>query len=574
MLEALLLGRRSNVSGHVEAEMKKAGTYHVLAISGLHVGIVVLLLTTLLSILRLGRIMRIAVAVACVLGYVIFTGARPSAQRAWTFFMLVSICRLLQWKIDYPDCVCAVGAILLLAFPSLAWDVGFKLSLGAVFGITLLVPQLGGAGKVRTSPGARLKHYLLTGLVASFSAQVFTLPVLLYHFGRVSLIGPVSNLVVLPVVTLIVAAGMEALLAVPCWMGLAEVFMRGASTLVWLLFRLTGLLTGFVDPLVFAGRPATWKLVVYCGILAYVTLVRSDLNGKLRLLILLLLCAFLIVSSGRPSEGGLVVTFLYVGDGDACFIEMPNGTTLLIDAGACSRDFDAGRAYVLPFLAMKGVKRIDSAIITHSHNDHYGGLLSLMESVRVEQILIGASEGEAGYTGLLSEAGLRGIDVRAVGRGDTLHYGETRIEVLHPPRHARWAAGVDPNAQSVVCKLTYRNLSVLFTGDVTPLVQSALAGSGVNLSCDILKVPHHGAPGGVDSAFAAAVGARCAVVSVGSRFASHPCPATIDLLARQGMRVLTTVSDGAVTIGSDGHSWRLRSELGGLAAPVGTNGVL
>lgn len=560
MLEALLLGRRSNIDRKTEMLMMKAGTYHVLAISGLHVGIVVILLTASLSMLRLGRAACIALAVACVLCYVIFTGARPSAQRAWMFFLLVSGCRLLQWKVDYPNCVCAAGTVLLLAFPHLAWDVGFNLSLAAVFGITLLVPQLAGPPKARASFGAKLKHYVMMGLAASFSAQVFTLPVLLYHFGRVSLIGPVSNLVVLPLVTLIVAAGMEATLTMSCSTVLAGVFMRGAAALVWVLFRLTELLVGFSDPLLFPGRPLTLKILVYLGLVAYVALFRGDMNGRLKLVVLLVLCAFLIVTPAPSSDGMLVLTFLYVGDGDACLIEMPNGSTLLIDAGAYNRDFDAGRSYVLPYLAMKGLKRIDSAVVTHSHNDHYGGLLSLMESISIGELLIGATDGESGYVKLLEEARHSGVRVRTIGQGDTLFYDEARIEVLHPPVNARWEEGVDPNAQSIVCRLVYHNISVLLTGDLTPSVQHRLAVSNLDLSCDILKVPHHGAPEGVDSAFAGVLGARYAVISAGSRFPSHPCPETIDMLECWGMQTLTTVSDGAVTVTSDGQGFDLRCE--------------
>jgi competence protein ComEC len=568
MLEALLLGRRSNIDSRIGTLMIKGGTYHVLAISGLHVGIVVLLLSAVLSPLGLGRVGRIGLAVGCVLCYVIFTGGRPSAQRAWTFFLLLSVCRLLQWKVDYPNCVCGAGTILLLAFPYLAWDVGFKLSIGAVFGITLLVPQLARAGGQRRSIGAKLRHYTLTGLLASFSAQVFTLPILLYHFGRVSVLGPVSNLVVLPLVTLIVAAGLEALLAMPFWMGLARAFMCGASGFVWFVFRLTELMTGLFDPLVFAGRPPIWKLVVYCALLAHVTLVTRDINRWLKFLILLLLCAFLIISPGRAKDAPLVVTFLYVGDGDACLIEMPNGASMLIDAGGCSMEFDAGQAYVLPLFAMKGLKRIDTAIITHSHNDHYGGFASLMESVGIGRFLVGVPEGESGYIKVLADAQRRGIEVRAVGCGDTLCWGEVSVEVFHPRADVRWEAGVDPNAQSVVCKLKYRSISILFTGDLTPSVQKALVQSDADLRCDILKVPHHGAPAGVDSAFAAVVKARYAVVSVGSRFPSHPSPETLDLLEHYGMRNLTTISDGAVTVTSDGYSLRVDTERGGVTPPL------
>jgi competence protein ComEC len=536
MLEALILGKRSGIDPDLASLMIKAGTYHVLAISGLHVGIVVLIVAAFLSFLRLGRRTRILVTIVCVLCFVVFTGARPSAQRAWTFFLLLGVCRLLQCKIDYPNCVCATGVILLLTSPGLAWDLGFRLSLAAVFGITLLVPQFSVRAGRRRSLGRRVGEYLLTGMIASFSAQVFTLPILLYHFGRVSLIGPIANLAALPLVTLIVAAAIEAAITLPIWGLLAQVFMQGGSALVGVLAWSLRMLTHWIDPLVFAGRPGMARIVIYAAGVGFLTLVRPCMTWKARLPLLILLCAFLIVPFPRRADGRLRATFLYVGDGDACLIEMPNGRNVLIDAGAGGETFDAGRIHLLPFLAIKGHKRIDTVILTHSHNDHYGGIVSLLGSVDIGEILVGTTEGESGYQRLIE---------MARGRGDVL------LEVLHPPGVGFQSD--DPNDWSVVCRLIYEEVAVLFTGDATPGVQRRLAGAGVDLTCDVLKVPHHGAPDGVDMRFAGALGAKYSVISVGQRFASHPSPKTIALLEQYGMTTFTTDTHGAVTLTTDGH---------------------
>jgi competence protein ComEC len=554
MLEALLLGKRGNLSAGLRTLMVKTGAYHVLAISGLHVGIVVLVLTTFLSALRLGRTGRIVGAVVCVLAYVVFTGARPSAQRAWTFFLLVAMSRLLQWKTDYPNCVCAAGTVLLLVSPHLAWDVGFKLSLGAVFGITLLVPQLGAGMGPPASVRGRIKNYVALGLAASFSAQVFTLPIVLYYFGRVSLIGPVANLVLLPLVTLIVAAGLEATVVLPVCASLAGVFMCGASSLTALLVACSSVLTRFVNPLVYAGRPGTVRIVVYSGVIACLCLWKLRIGRPVRTAALVLMCVFLAAPFPGGGDHRLRLVFLYVGDGDACVAEMPDGRVMLIDAGASGESFDAGLTYLMPFLAVEGRRRIDTAVITHPHNDHYGGLTSLIDAVEVGEVLVATRHGEEQYEGLLRRMEERGIGVRTVVRGEMLTYGDALVEVLHPSQHDIVPPVEDPNALSVVLRLSYGNLDVLLTGDLTPAVQKRLVEAGDNLRCDILKVPHHGAPCAVDSTFLEALDARLAVISVGSRFSSHPCPQTIRQLERSGARTLSTVTDGAVTVTSDGKT--------------------
>jgi competence protein ComEC len=564
MLEALLLGRRANLSAGLKTLMIKTGTYHVLAISGLHVGIVVLVLTSFLSVLRLGRTGRILVALVCVLCYVVFTGARPSAQRAWTFFMLVGLTKLLQWKTDYPNCVCAAGTVLLLVAPHLAWDVGFKLSLGAVFGITLLVPQLGSGMTRAVSRYDRVKNYITLGLAASFAAQVFTLPVVLYHFGRVSLMGPVANLMLLPLVTLIVAAGLEATIVMPVCGRLAQVFMRGASGLVAVLIATASLLTRFVNPLIYAGRPGSVRMLIYTGALAYLCLGKPGMDRRLKVILLVTLCIFLAVPFPGRGDRSLKIVFFYVGNGDASLIETPGGKTILIDAGACGETFDAGLTYLAPFLAIEGRRRIDTVVITHSHNDHYGGLTSLMDAVEIGEVLVGTMKGEASYETLLGEMTERDVVIESIGRGDSLIHGEVLIEVLHPSGHDTCRTADDPNDLSVVMRLTYGNLRVLFTGDLTPSVQRRLVEGGCDLKCDILKVPHHGAPDAVDSAFAEALGAKVAVISVGTRFSSHPCPRTIDLLENSGMRVFSTVTDGAVAVVSDGDSTTVKCHVSGI----------
>jgi competence protein ComEC len=238
---------------------------------------------------------------------------------------------------------------------------------------------------------------------------------------------------------------------------------------------------------------------------------------------------------------------------------------MLIDAGAGGETFDAGRIHLLPFLAINGRKRIDTVIVTHSHNDHYGGLAALMGSVDMGEILVGTEEGESGYRRLIETARAGGIPVRTVGAGDSLAYGDVLLEILHPPKPG--FESDDPNDWSLVCMLTWSERSILFTGDATPGVQRRLLSAGADLRCDVLKVPHHGAPEGVDARFARILGARYAVVSVGERFRSHPSPATIALLERCGMTTFITNTQGAVTLTTDGHMLSVAPCLAG-STPV------
>jgi len=560
VLEAMLLGDRRDLPPGVRNLMIRAGTYHVLAISGLHVGIVVLLLVSFITILGLPRVPRVGLAVACVVFYVILTGARPSALRAGMFFTLLSLSRLSQWRIDYPNAVCAAGTVLLLAFPYLAWELGFKLSLGAVFGITLLVPQIHPPRRAHATVTGKILQYVTLGVAAAFSAQVFTLPLVLYHFGRTSVAGFVTNLVVLPLTTLIVAAGLEASIAVLLWDSLARVFMRASAVLADAVLVSMSFATRIFDPLIVTGRPGFWRAIVYYVLLAYLGLAAPRMKRSHKVLLLLAAYVFMLVSIPcRPGER-VTATFLYVGDGDACLVETPSGKTLLVDTGPCGEDYDAADLYLGPFLALKGVSRLDAVVITHPHSDHYGGLGTLSENLEIGEIIVGTPEGEPDYERMLAEAVARGAYLREIRRGDVISLDGVALEFLHPSRE--YAGDLpDPNAASVVFAMEFGQTRFLFTGDVTGEVQEELLALGMIGGCDVLKVPHHGAPNALGSGLLETLGAGWAIISAGSRFRLHPAPETLKSLEISGARTFTTSRDGAVTVTTDGRSIEVSSQM-------------
>ena len=555
MLAAMLLGQRRTVSPHVQTVMLKAGTYHVIAVSGLHVVIVLMVLSSFLSIFGLPRGVLAAIYCVAVVSYVIFTGNPPSAVRAAGLFLVATACRLLEWKVDFTNVACATGAALLIALPHFAWDIGFQLSLGAVVGMTVLVPRLDGPRDRDASPAGRAGRYLYSGFVVCLAAQVFTLPIVLYDFGRASLVAPIGNLIMVPLTTLAIAGGIEGSFALLVSEKLATVFFKSAAFLTHVSIYATDLVTRLPHALIYSGRPGWARIVVYClgvGLLGF-ALPRA--RRWQRLAGLIGLYGLLILPLPWHSDRLARLTFLHVGDGDAILIETP-GCLTLVDAGPNTELYGQAQNQVLRYLGMRGIGRVDRVVVSHPHDDHYGGLVSLIENVGVGEILAGALDGEADYERLLDRARRKGIGVKAVAAGDRWESGGAAFEVLH-------AGGAeDPNSESAVIRFTFGDFAVMLTGDVTPEVQRDIAQNAGDLRCDILKVPHHGARDWIDPDFLEGLHARFAVISVGTRFASHPSPETIAFLASRGLRVLTTSGDGAVSVLSDGRSMRIVTERG------------
>lgn len=582
MVEAMLLGQRERLTPRVQNLMLKAGTYHVISVSGLHVGIVLLVFSCFLSVLGLTPWLLASAYAIVIVAYVVFTGSPPSAVRAGGLFLVLGIARLLQWRIDFPNCVCATGAMLLLIFPHFAWDIGFHLSLGAVLGMAVLVPQIGPQGAPKRGFAARAWRYVFSGFAVCLAAQAFTLPIVLYDFGRASLVAPIANLVMVPLTTLAIAGGIEASFALILSERLALVLLKASAATTHLSILATGWLTHVPYSFMYPGRPCPVRMVAYFAGLGALSFLRPLMSRRAKFILLATLQGLMVIPPARPHDGLLRLTFIYVGDGDAVLVETPDGKTTLVDAGPNTEIYGQAQNQVIRLIAMKGINFLSRVVVTHAHDDHYGGLACLLDNIRVGEIMVGDLGGEREYVNLLEGARARGVPVRPVRRGEVWLSGRAVFEVLHPAgdavvggpgtnpgadagmgAEAGPGAGLEPgtddaNGRSVVVRLEYGSVSFLLTGDATPDVQTLLP----VVTCTVLKAPHHGAFHSIDPGFLEHLGAKIAVVSAGYKFGSHPSPATLAMLAAAGIETLTTSADGAVTIVTDGASLEARSESG------------
>jgi competence protein ComEC len=243
----------------------------------------------------------------------------------------------------------------------------------------------------------------------------------------------------------------------------------------------------------------------------------------------------------RPADGMLRATFLDVGQGDAIVIELPDGRTLLVDAGPGGAGrIDAGARVVAPFLWNRGVRRIAAMVPTHDDADHAGGAPSIMKLFSVEQIW------SAGSVVTPEGAGL----VRR-------WFGDVAVTVLSPPAEGLplpgRGAAADRNNGSIVLRVDFGLASLLLTGDIETEAEDYLRGSQAPIRALVLKLAHHGAARSTGHGFLDAVRPEFAVISAGAgnRF-GHPAPETLERLRRSGARIYRTDEQGAVEIETDG----------------------
>jgi competence protein ComEC len=312
-------------------------------------------------------------------------------------------------------------------------------------------------------------------------------------------------------------------------------------------------------------QPTPWQLAVLAVVLAVLAL-----RPPARAAFVALGGAALVVleigarRTGRPG-GVLRVTFLDVGQGDSAVLDLPDGEAVVIDGGGLvGSPIDVGQSVLAPELRARRRDTLAFAVLSHPHPDHFGGLVTGLDGVRLGALWdTGQGEREqlaGGYAALLEAMRVRGVPiVRPEDLCGSRELGGVSIEVLAPcpgPSSDR-----NPNDNSFVVRVSYGARALLLVGDAEREEEAdLLARSRSSLRADVLKVGHHGSATSSTPAFLAAVAPREAVISVGrrNRF-GHPHPLTLAALAAQGARLWRTDRDGAVTVTTDGQSLEVRS---------------
>ncbi len=578
----ILIGLRDRVDRDVASTFTTAGVSHVVAISGWNIAIVAAAIAAVAG--GLSRRRRAIVTALAIAGYIAFAGASPSVLRAGAMAGVVLIAResgrsgrataALGWAV----------VLLLIADPRLIGDAGFQLSTLATAGLIAWATPL--TERLDRWTGGRLPRWLGESLGVSLAAQAATLPIVLASFGRLAVIAPIVNLLVVPLVAPAMAAGIAAMvgalalalgapsvigavLAAPGWVALRVMIgiieTAAAVPLASVAFEpdagvALGLLSTGAGGLVVAWRRhrnATVRSVIAASTSAGASSTpdkgrprgptRATRTAAYGLIVGVAVTGAVAIS--RPA-GVARVTVLDVGQGDAILIEGSRGGRLLVDGGP-----DPDRLLVeLDRQLPPWDRRIDAIVLSHPHEDHVAGLALLLQRYRVGRVLEPGMRGPGpGYGAWLARLSEADAPVRAgIAAGDRLAVDEISMLVLWP---TRGEVPLDPpdtgtaiNNISVVLLGTIHDRRFLLAGDVEQDIDPRLLADGLP-RVDLLKVAHHGSRTATTDPFVATVRPAVAVASAGlGNPSGHPARATMERLAAAGARVYRTDRDGSVTV--------------------------
>jgi competence protein ComEC len=590
LAQALLTGDQSKIPREIQQVFSQAGVSHLLAFSGLNLTLVGGLSYYLFRfVLSLSETVLLSINVRKwaligtffpVLGYTLLAGMSPSAARAFFMVGMVITALLLNKYSDLLNSLALAALIILLLSPDSLFLPSFQLSFLAVWAIGYLLPRIvnpdSGRNRGETSFIRRLAFYLWGTFCVSLVCQLATSPVVAWWFHQVSLIGLISNLILVPLSGILATPiGLLALIFAP-------IFSPLSSLLFWIMNLMLqwtlGLTRFFSDlPLAFlvVPRPGYGEIVFF-----YLILVLAFGWRKIPKPVwsISFSCLGMVLFFFSPQIQDFFfppfrATFLDVGHGSSTLIEIPGGKKMLIDGGGSfNPEFDLGERVVAPFLWAKKITGLDVVVLTHPHPDHLNGLPFILSKFKVKEIWTNGQEVDSEpflqFEELIRQ---KKIPVVCPSTGWSRSISDVQVEVLHAPRKTPFIQKtVSPsyhsqNNDSLVLSLSYKNQHILLPADIEAETEKVLLSKNVSLKNHILQVPHHGSLTSSTVPFIDAVQPRYAVIS--GRPSSRlllPNPGIIRRYQERGVTLLRTDLDGAVTFDYKKGGWKIDSFVRGV----------
>ena len=554
IVTAVLIGDRTGLPDEVRVRLQAAGTYHVIAISGGNIAILAGLVLGLLLVCGISGRPAAWITLLLLIAYAQVVTAGASVWRATLMAVLYLSARLLDHRSPPWHALTAAAALVICARPLDVRDAGFLLTFGATAAL------LEGARRVSVPPGRRIVGWLLASVAASVAAEVALLPISAWTFSRVTSAGLVLNLAAVPLMTLVQVGG----ILVSCFDGI-DVIARPAG---WTAYAASAALVGsagLVDvlPWLTARVPPPSLLVIgtyYAGLAA--ALAATGVRRGCGVTIVLL--SALAILTGQPAAwlsdasapGRMRVTLFDVGQGEATLVELPGASRVLVDTGGTlfgNSTFDVGGRVLAPALWARGIRRLDTLVLTHGDPDHIGGAPSVIDDFAPAALWEGVPvQRHVPLQDVLRRARAAGIDVEQHFAGETWQAGAVRARVLHPPP-PDWERQRVRNDDSIVLEIVYGDVAVLLLGDVGAEVERSILPQLTLARHRILKVGHHGSRTSTSPELLEDWRPQIALISCGrGNTFGHPAPEVLSRLDAIGARVYRTDVDGQVTIETDG----------------------
>ena len=550
-VKAVILGDKSGIEDY--DEFMKAGTNHLLALSGLHLGLIAVILSSILSVFIRNRKRINTIIIILLTIYASVCGWSSSITRAYLMISLFLLSRIIVRKVHIHDVFFSSVLLILIVRPFELFMIGFQFSVSAVFALVFILPvaiQETGLNKLFASKDKLMKFLVgvISLIISSMIILVFHIPITYYHFSSVNFNGLLSNLISIPLFSVIVLPYTIVIMACPLFV--SKMLLYGFEAVMHIFNQIT---------IICSKLPFYITFISYSKVLFILLILLSTgfmclylVRRRLRSVIvwLMLVCYIPIVftavklmpDSAEKAECDKI-SFFDVGSGDACLIEFRNGKNLIIDTGR--KDFSGDIDYTMfPYMKHYGITHIDYLIITHAHDDHYGGYDELIKYCTVDTLITIQS-----VVDVIADEFPEICFPNTCLIEDTCSFRieDSVLKIIHPDKGF---TDENENNMSVVCILGVKGWKFMFTGDIEYEAEKHIVDKyGVMLKSDFLKVPHHGSGTSSSPGFLQCVKPAYGYISNGfrNRF-GFPAKKVLYNLQQEGIKYFSGSQDGFMQV--------------------------
>lgn len=556
LLSGMLFGETAAIDKEQLDQFRANGTAHILAVSGIHVGIAY---AALRFLLRKQRKAVIAIFSVCFLFlYAALAGFSPSVVRAAMMILLYIFCDLTHRRYDLLSAACLTGSLMLIINPWQLFHSGFQLSFLAILSLSFLLPLGQKLWENWIGEGRRgwIKP-MGTVFLPLIAIQIGMLPALTHLFQTVPVAAIPLNPPVIALAGLLIPLGL-ALFLLHLVGGPVFLFLSlAAEMLLWGMSAINSIPEHLGISSLVVSRPPLSLLVLWYVLLCFICsetfwnrMRKSDWKSIGMIVAAFFLLAALVFTTEDKRFAESELIFVDVGQGDCLHIKTPSGKNILIDGGG-SLERDVGKEVLLPYLLRNRITSIDLVVVTHLHEDHYGGIRSLSGSLPVSRLGVFKEAGRS-ILELSEDTGLPEASIFSLASGSRIVVEEgVVIEILYPPR------GIsdidDENHNSLIVRVSIEGISVLMTGDIGFEGEEALMkiygrGEDSGLQTDVLKIGHHGSRFSTSEEFLESVAPQLAIIQVGKNNFGHPHRDVIEKLEKRDIMYFRNDHQGAIML--------------------------
>lgn len=586
ILLGLILGNKTDIDEEMQENFRNASMSHILAVSGMHITYVILGINLILKN-KLGKRLTNILSIIILIFYMFITNFSPSITRAGIMGIIMIFSKLIYRKNDIYTSISISLFLILIYNPFLIQNLGLQLSYGGVIGIIIFNKSIlrflkdikikNKIYKYKIRPKIQNKLDKIKEIISvSISVQMYILPIILYNLNTFNMYFLITNLILSIIIGPIVILGFLFIILVLINSQIASLFSKIIELGIQILIFISKI--GELEcAKIYVATPSLFSIIIYylsIIVLLHIYNIYSAKNpnktqirvknlialGKLKLrknkkrtkkIIIFVLVILLIV---KFTPQNLKIYFIDVGQGDSSLIVTPQNKTILIDGGgSANSNFDVGKNTLVPYVLDRGFTKIDIVIISHFDSDHIGGILTLLEELKVEKVYISKQiEVSNNYKKFLQIINEKNIKAYEVDVGNRIFIENSLyFDVVWPKKEQITNNVLNNNA--IVCNLHYKNFSMLFTGDIEEIAEKEILELYLKnknlIKADILKVGHHGSKTSSTEDFLRLVMPKVAVIGVGkNNNFGHPNEGVLERFKKLNCEIYRTDLNGEISI--------------------------